>query len=189
MSLSSRAAGGRRRGQRGLTLVELMVVLAVVGIVATLAIPNIGALMERMGARALRTEMLGMFKQARYEAINAGSQVVICPLDSSDECSNDWGGDQIVAFIDLDGDRIKDARPSSPTAPWERQLGVIDNRRSEDLKHNFASRKFFAFDGRGMAAGGSFGSLIYCSSEPDHRFSIVVARTGRVRYGIGISSC
>lgn len=181
--------GARRTPQGGVTLVELMVVLAVIGIVATLALPNIGTLMDRMGSRALRTELVSLLKQARYEAINAGSQVVVCPLDGSDTCSNDWDGDQIVAFVDLDSDRIKDARPSSMTASWEQQLGTIENPRSEDLKHIFASRKFFAFDGRGMAAGGSFGSLIYCPDNTGNRFSVVVSRTGRVRYNNSISSC
>lgn len=52
---------GRRPGQRGFTLVELMVVVAVIGVIASIAIPGY----QKFTARSRRTEMqntLGMLR-------------------------------------------------------------------------------------------------------------------------------
>lgn len=59
----------RTGGQRGLTLAELLVVITVIGVVATLAIPQFMTFLEAMETRGAAQELATLLQQARELAI------------------------------------------------------------------------------------------------------------------------
>ena len=63
--------------QNGFTLVELMVALAILGIVAVFALPMFGDVVERNRVVAKSNEILGAFTYARTEAVKSGSAVSV----------------------------------------------------------------------------------------------------------------
>ena len=65
----------RRGNVRGFTLVELMVTLAVVGILVMLAVPSFTDFRHRSAIRGAGEQALSLWNQARFEAVKRNSRV------------------------------------------------------------------------------------------------------------------
>ncbi|WP_026287658.1 GspH/FimT family pseudopilin [Thioalkalivibrio sp. ALJ24] len=73
----------------GFTLVELMVTIAVLAIVLTLAVPGFQALVQNNRATTLANELTTAINLARSEAVRRGEVVTVC-ADSSDNWEEGW---------------------------------------------------------------------------------------------------
>jgi type IV fimbrial biogenesis protein FimT len=87
-----------RRG--GMTLVELLVVLALAAIVLGLAAPDLGALVRTQQLKAASGELFAAVGLARAQALARGQIVVLAPVDAA---GLDWRSGWTV-FVDRDGD-------------------------------------------------------------------------------------
>jgi type IV fimbrial biogenesis protein FimT len=89
-----------RHRVRGFTLVELVIVVAIVGIGATIAMPSLSQALAAQRLRAGATDLSSSLMLARSEAIKRGGQVRVAPLNGADWTSG-WRvvgvteGDQI----------------------------------------------------------------------------------------------
>ena len=63
--------------QSGFTLIELVVVVALIAVVAGFAIPNFSSLMDRNRVTSVTNSSLGMLNYARNEAIRRGEPVTV----------------------------------------------------------------------------------------------------------------
>jgi prepilin-type N-terminal cleavage/methylation domain-containing protein len=63
------------RWRRGLTLIELLIVIVIVGILATLSIPKISEIRKRMAADAAANQVLGDLRRARSEALKRNKSI------------------------------------------------------------------------------------------------------------------
>jgi type IV fimbrial biogenesis protein FimT len=103
----------RSRGrQRGVTLVESLVTLAVAGILTTVALPNLAGLHDKAAVDSQVGVFISALRRARSEAIKRSEIVTVCALDPDSltaekpacvESGQDWTGGWLV-FIDR-GDR------------------------------------------------------------------------------------
>ena len=105
--MDGRPATGRRRG---VTLVELLVVLSIVAVLAGLATPALRELRHRLQLRLEIERLLGSLQLARGEALLRGSRVALCPagpdagrLDCSGGYRDGW-----LVFEDRDRDQRYD---------------------------------------------------------------------------------
>lgn len=82
-----------RTGQRGFTLVELMVTLAVVAIVALIAVPGMQGLVNNSRSTGMAGEMTASLQLARSEAIRRNSPVTVCGTADGTTCAanTSWG--------------------------------------------------------------------------------------------------
>lgn len=91
-----------KTGQRGFSLVELMIVIAIMGILAAVVTPGIMATIPRYRLRAEARELLINFKKAKMEAVKRNRNVVI----SFTPGVGDLGGYQMCVDTDNDNDCI-----------------------------------------------------------------------------------
>lgn len=89
------------RTQRGFSLVELMVVLAIAAILTTGALPGMSALIRSLQLKAAAHDLLGAIALARSQAVARGSRMILAPADPG---GIDWSRGWVV-FADRDGDR------------------------------------------------------------------------------------
>ncbi len=72
--------------QRGFTLGELMVTLAVAGIAVSIAVPGFNNMMNNNRRIEAVNEFLSTMHVARSEAITRNVRVTVCPSASGDDC-------------------------------------------------------------------------------------------------------
>jgi len=75
---------------KGFTLAELMIVLAIAGIVAAIAIPSFLGLIRANQIRSSQGALISAFQFARTEALRRGTEIFLSPVDSS-STANEWG--------------------------------------------------------------------------------------------------
>lgn len=136
-----------RSPECGFTLLELMVAVAVVGIVAAIGYPSMTAIIgnSRLGGAA--NEMVATLQLARLEAVRLNRTVTVCRSVDGVSCSAGavWNSWITIADVDRDGAVDDILRVSSvPVAVQLRTSTAIQN-----------SRIAFRSDGLAHATGGS----------------------------------
>lgn len=94
----------RRRGG-GASLVELLVVLALAGILAGIVMPSFSEILRRQRLRTAANDLLAAIDLTRSQAIARGAKVLMAPLEPA---GDDWRLGWVV-FVDQNGNRRPDA--------------------------------------------------------------------------------
>ncbi|MDV5860262.1 GspH/FimT family pseudopilin [Pseudomonas mendocina] len=79
-----------RNQQKALSLVELLLVLAFLGILLTFAAPTAGKLLQYNRDEALRNLLRGQLQQVRVQAIMTNRQHRLCGSSDGTTCNGDW---------------------------------------------------------------------------------------------------
>ena len=94
------------RNQSGLSLLEVVIAVAVAGLLLSLAVPSFQALQARRAVAAAIATIESDFALARSEAIRQGHSVTICSSSTAGECladaasgDDDWTTGWIILFL------------------------------------------------------------------------------------------
>lgn len=93
---------------QGFTLVELMVTIAVLGVIAAIAIPSFGEMIDSSRRATIAGELATDFSLARTEAARRAKRVTVCVSSDGATCvssSNEWASGWIV-FSDVVADGV-----------------------------------------------------------------------------------
>ncbi|MGH8052799.1 MAG: GspH/FimT family pseudopilin [Stenotrophomonas sp.] len=101
MPTGSVRALGKRFG-KGFTLVELMVTVAVAGIIAAIAAPSFSKMISHNRLVSSGNEMIAALQVARTEAISRRLPTTVCPSNDGKTCSG-AAGSQWIVFSTKDG--------------------------------------------------------------------------------------
>ena len=102
-----------RDRQSGFTFTEVMVVIALLSILLSIAAPSFQGLITQSRLTSISTQLRSALLTARSEAIKSNRQVTLCASEDKLTCSNGSWGSYSIAFIDRgvvgeinDGDEI-----------------------------------------------------------------------------------
>ncbi len=173
---------GRYKRSRlgGVTLVEVLVVLALVFTMQAIATPAMGKLTDSFRLTASTNTLLSSLQLARNEAIKRNSRVVVCRSSTGLRCSTTGGWqDGWIVFHDTNNDADLD--------PGEELLLREAASSQVLLTGNSTVATYVSYTGMGMArhTSGAFqaGTFTVCtpSQRPVEARQVVLSNTGRVR--------
>ena len=164
--------------QQGLTLIELLVGLVLIGIIATLAVPAFGALIDSQRRHDTAQQLTSGLRLARVEAILRGQPVIMQALEG--EWSRGWS-----IFVDTNRNQFRDDDELIlAERSGHRNIRVMGNTR-------VASR--VGFDSTGRLINNGNGTLAVCLKDsPASHAQVAIAVTGRIslrREGFGTEPC
>ncbi|MDH5479346.1 MAG: GspH/FimT family pseudopilin [Nitrosomonas sp.] len=174
---------------QGVTLVELMVAMAVLGILLAIGVPSFNQFTVNSRLTSYANSMLSNMSQARSEAIKRNNRVALCKSADGLVCNNGGDWDQgWIAFSDFDnnatlggGDLLLFTMP------------VLANGYTFSGNANVAN--YVSFDTQGMArlttGGAQAGTFTICPPAPavgGNGRQIVLNFSGRARIAT-ITTC
>lgn len=101
----------RQTKERGVTLIELMITLTVMGVLLAIAVPSFESLIASSRLSTSTNDLLSTIAQSRSEAIRRGQRIVLCVQDPANagQCAAAGGWEQgWLAYIDTDRDGALD---------------------------------------------------------------------------------
>ncbi len=176
------------RSKSGLTLLELVVTLTVVGILLTIAVPRLSSLFQGQATATTADRFALMLAYARQEAATRCRRVALCPSIDGESCvtgSGRWEEGWIV-FVDDDEDFVRSPGEELLRAGYPSATGTT-LRTSANFRDGLAYLPLG--NSRGMN-GLATGTFRVCDVRgPEHGIALIVARGGRVRRDRGASQC
>ena len=166
--------------KNGWTLPEMMITLAIAGIVSAEAIPSFRRMAERDSLVASTNLISAAISDARYAAVSKDVPVTFCPGNRASGCISDWSDGRWIVFVDPGHDGALD--PGDTLLMSGR---IPDTEVSIDGNGPFRMAVVFVPTGMPERVSGAFaaGRLRLCLTEDlqPNATDIVMAATGRVR--------
>jgi type IV fimbrial biogenesis protein FimT len=171
----------RKVRQVGISLVEMMITVAVIGGAAAAGIPALVGAADDIRQSAIANDLLGDLALARTNAIVRGKRVVLCKSSDGTTCMSTGGWDQgRIVFEDANNNAIRDSQ--------ERLIrigGPISNGWLATGNQPVSSYISFHPIGRAQMVSGAFqaGTLTLCRATvgPVTAVQIVINGAGRAR--------
>jgi type IV fimbrial biogenesis protein FimT len=166
-----------RRGFKAFTLIELLTIVAIVGVLASIAMPRFIELVNNNRMTTQFNELIASLSYARSEAIKRNMSVTVCKSNDGSMCGGDWHNGWIV-FVDKDKNGVVDATDELLSKYGALTAGSL---------LTFA-RNRVTYSNKGLAIGYT-GKFLLCDSRGNnYRKGLVVSNTGRVRQTVSSDS-
>jgi type IV fimbrial biogenesis protein FimT len=158
--------------QQGTTLIEQIMLLAIIGILTGIAIPSFRKLLTHNQQQIAQSDFIAALQHARETALTSGKRTLFCPSRDGSHCSNDlhWEHGWLL-FQDADIDNQPEHAPLRVGHDYGGNLTV----------QGTVGRHLVRFLPDGSARGSNI-TLLFCQQgSADHVLSVVVSNTGRIR--------
>ena len=154
---------------RGFTLVEMLVTMAVMAIILTIAALGFKDVIFRNQVRAAANDFVGALSFARSEAVSRGAIVTLCPSNDGQTCSGVQFDRGWLVVLDEGGANQEILRiyPPRPGLLVEREDG------GGNVKIRYAPTGF-------LQQGSASGDILIQGIDQDPLF-VFVGQTGRVK--------
>ncbi|WP_152220445.1 GspH/FimT family protein [Pseudomonas sp. SCB32] len=157
------------RKHNGLGLIELLVVLAVLAVALSLAVPGFGRLLEEHRLQVATQELHSALNQARTTAVLSGQPISIAALDGN--WARGW-----TLFVDSNNNGVRE--------PTEQLLSAHAALAHITVTPDSTSRRYVHYTpgGYSIQPSGAFhsGHFLLCASTLSAS-RIVINRAGRIR--------
>ena len=169
-----------RRGNRGLSLLELLVGLSIGAILLMLTVPALDRVMAQNRLATSGNQVLMAILAARQSAISHNVRVTICAGNLGAGCHRDWSRQEWLVFVDPDGDGVFD----SGERPKLADRLPVDPGLSNSANGPFRNAVVFQPSGAAQTVTGAFaaGRLRICLAEHSgtNATDLVLIGSGRI---------
>ncbi|CAB9494695.1 GspH/FimT family pseudopilin [Alteromonas macleodii] len=93
--------------QKGLTLLEMLVAVAVLAIILTTVAPSIQSVLIKNRITSDINNLSAVVQRARFTAVDEQASVVLCPTENYTACTSSWKKAKMV-FVDKNGNGSRD---------------------------------------------------------------------------------
>ena len=184
----------------GFTLIEVLLVVTIAGILASVAVPAIGEFIKNNKVKSHMYNLLNSMNQARTEAVKRKAITTMCRVaDSSvatpvcgSSAANTWTNGWII-FEDVDGDGVYEPGAAAPNGP---DLMITRAPAANDpitIIANSISNQNLQYKGDGTLHETGIARFAICdnrSPKEDYGRQVNVAMVGRASiYSAPIDSC
>lgn len=144
------------RGRQGFTLVELIMTVAILAIIVTIATPIIQTQLARMEAKRIKGQLTSTLSLAKAESYTRKENVLVCLSDTEGHCHRD-GDKMLLVFVD-----------KSNSKNFNPQIDLLISQQPLNLKYSKLSlrvgnrRHYIKFWGNSGTPRGHFGHIKYC---------------------------
>ncbi|AZQ86347.1 prepilin-type N-terminal cleavage/methylation domain-containing protein [Colwellia sp. Arc7-635] len=174
MSVSHIKKQATKKRLKGFTITELLIGIAIVGILTAVAAPSLSQLMVQSRVDNEISEIHRLILLARNSAINSGRSVTICPL-SGTSCGTNWQN-ELSVFINNDNTLVNNKVYDSAN---EELIKIKSKITAGDTLQFNQTVIIFAPTGRVSAGGNS--KFSYCpKSDADLSRGIEISLSGRI---------
>ena len=153
---------------RGLTLMELLLVMLLMGIMTSLAMPGFLAFNQQNARAAAVNQLQSTLAFARNTAITQRMYVTVCAVNNN-RCDNDWNNE--ILIVTGDKKKAKDITPDEVI----RRFAPIT---ALDITKNGGYR--IRFDALGHSEGFQ-SSFEVCPTNTNEGRKVIISGLGRVR--------
>ena len=164
--------GKNRRGQRGATLIEQIMVLVIIASLAGMATPPLRRMLTRNQLQTAQIDFIAALQHARETAVTSGKQTLFCPTIDGAHCSDTirWDSGWLLAH-DANLDNQPDDALIYSSRGYAGKLAILSS----------TGRRFVRFHADGSASGSNL-TLLFCTpASTENVLSVVIANSGRVR--------
>lgn len=109
-----------RRAQTGFTIIELMTVMVVVGILATIGAPNLREMMVRQRVRTVSSDVYASLVFTRSEAIKRNASVTLAPVTA-----NDWTSGWTVTTVSGGTTVTLETKDAPASVTWSAPASIV----------------------------------------------------------------
>ena len=160
----------RPHRQAGVTLIEQIMAVAVMGVLAVVAMPALSQMQARHEVQTAQMDFISALQHARATAAIGGGPALFCPSRDGTHCSDEarWEGGWLLA---------RDPTHAGQPATVLRTGGAY----AHIVVLGDAGRHSIRFRGDGSAGGSTNTWRICRRGHPEQALVVVVSNAGRVR--------
>lgn len=165
----------------GFTLIELMVVIAIVAILAKIGLPSFSDMMRKNRLSAASSALQVSLSLARSEAVKRGSDALVTV--AANTTAGDWANGWTV-FVDSTGTANNAVAPTSDSSTVTRLEIVSKLAGSVSADSTLPAVKYFTYNGQGkvVTTTGAYGNRqFWFYDDTSDKYCLIVSSSGRVR--------
>lgn len=169
-----------RGTQQGFTMLELLIAIAILGILAAVSLPSFMDTLGRWSANSATRSLASSLNLARSESIKQGLDVSICPTNTGTDCvANAWNGGWII-FVDANGDA--DGAAGSIDA-GDTIIRVYEPLSNMSVTTTPANTNLLEYDRKGFGANAAAVTMLICPMDgnDDNARQLIISLSGRAR--------
>lgn len=168
---------------RGFSLLEMLVALAVAGILLGLAAPSFQQTLQQSRQDGRVLELQGALALARSEAIKQSSRISVCARSSNDSCGTNWDNGWIVFVDNGDNAGVIESGETILRLAATLPVGIqLSNSAVTQGVSEASQRSYVRFGPRGLSNWRGSGTFVFCDARgTEQARALNVTMSGDIR--------